>query len=65
MYYINIQKQELGSAKTYEHKPLDGRYVVDRHRCHMAAKFDVFVDEKHDKLPMSFSLPLLHKRPYN
>ena len=25
--------------------------MVDRHRCHMAAKFGVFVDEDHSKLP--------------
>ena len=31
---------------------LDEKPVVDRHRCHMAAKFGVFVDENHDKLPI-------------
>ena len=51
MYYINILKQELSTANIYGHNVLDERSVVDRHRCHMAAKFDVFVDEDHSKLP--------------
>ena len=51
MYYINTLKQEIGTAKTYEHNLLDKKYVVDRHRCYMAAKFGVFVDEDHSKLP--------------
>ena len=38
--------------------------VVDRHRCHMAAKFGVFDDEDHSKLPTLYVLPKLHKRPY-
>ena len=41
MYYINALKQELGTAKTYEHNLLDEKSVVDRHRCHMAAKFGI------------------------
>ena len=38
--------------------------LVDRHRCHMAAKFELFVDEDHSKLPTLYWLPKLHKRPY-
>ena len=38
--------------------------IVDRHRCHMAAKFGLFVDEDHSKLPTFYWLPQLHKRPY-
>ena len=64
MYYIDILKQELGTAKTYEHNLLDERSVVDRHRCHMAAKFGVFVDKDHSKVPTLYWLPKLHKRPY-
>ena len=64
MYYFNILKQELGSSKTYVYDLLDERYVVDRHQCHMAAKFDVFVDEMNDKLPTCYLLPKLHKIPY-
>ena len=64
MYLINTIKQELSTAKTYEHILLDERSVIDRHRCHMAAKFGVFVDEDHSKLPTLYWLPKLHKRPY-
>ena len=51
MYYIKTLKQELSTAKTYGHNLLDERSVVDRHRFYMAAKFGVFVDEHHSKLP--------------
>ena len=51
MYFINVLKQELKSAKTYEHNLIEERPVLVRHRCHMATKFGVFVDENHDKLP--------------
>ena len=61
---INTLKQELSSAKRYEHNRLDETSVVDMHRCHMAAKFGVFVDEDHSKLPMLYVLPKLHKGPY-
>ena len=37
---------------------------MDRHRCHMAAKFVVFINEDHSKLPTIYWLPKLHKRPY-
>ena len=30
----------------------------------MAAKFELFVDEDHSKLPTIYWLPKLHKRPY-
>ena len=30
----------------------------------MAAKFGLFVDENHSKLPTIYWLPKLHKRPY-
>ena len=30
----------------------------------MAAKFELFVDENHSKLPTLYWLPKLHKRPY-
>ena len=35
------------------HNLLDGKYAVDRHQCHMSAKFDVFVDVDHSKHPTS------------
>ena len=62
--YINTLKQELSTAKTYEHNRLDETSIVDRHRCHMAAKFGLFVDEDHSKLHTLYWLPKLHKRPY-
>ena len=34
------------------------------HRCHMAAKFSVFVDQDHSKLPTLYWLPKLHKIPF-
>ena len=49
MTYINTLKKEQSTSD--EHNLLDERSVVDRHRCHMAAKFGVFVDEDHSKLP--------------
>ena len=36
-------------------------FVVDRHPCHAAAKFGVFVDEDNGKLPMLIWLPKHHK----
>ena len=62
-YYIDTLKQELSTAKTYEHNRLDETSIVDRHRCHMAAKFGLFVDEDHSKLPTLYWLPKFHKRP--
>ena len=47
-----------------EHNRLDETSIIDRHRCHMAAKFGLFVDEDHSKLPTLYCLPSLHKRPY-
>ena len=62
MYYINTLRQELSTAKTYGHNLLEEKFVVDRHRCNMAAKFGVFVDEYHSKLPTLYWLPKRHKR---
>ena len=50
MYYISTLKQELGTARTYEHNLLDKKYIVDRYRCHVAVKFGVFVDGDHSKV---------------
>ena len=55
---------ELSTAKTCQHKRFDETSVVDRHQCHMAAEFGVFVDEDHSKLHTLYWLPKLHKRPY-
>ena len=40
---MNTLKQELSTAKTYEHNRLDETSIVDRHRCHMAVKFGLFL----------------------
>ena len=63
-YCINTLKQELSTAKTYEHNRFDETSIVDSHPCYMAAKSGVFVDENHSKLSMLYWLPKLHKRPY-
>ena len=55
----NTLKQELSTAKTYEHNRLDETSIID-----MAAKFGLFVNEDHSKLPKLYWLPKLHKRPY-
>ena len=34
-----------------KHSLLDERYVVGIYRYHMTARFGVFVDDDHDKLP--------------
>ena len=56
--------KELGSAKTYEHNLLNERYVIDRHRCHMVARFGVLVDEDYDKLPTLYWLTKLGLNKY-
>ena len=63
-YYINTLEQDLSNAKTYEHNRLDETAIVDRHRCHMAAKFRLFVDNDQRTLPALYWLPKLHKWPY-
>ena len=53
--------QEPSTAKTYEHNSLDETSVVDRHRCHMVAKFGVCLYEDHSTFPTLYWLPKLHK----
>ena len=38
---------------------LDETSIINRHRCHMAAKFGLFDDEDHSKLPELYWLPKL------
>ena len=40
------------------------KHFTDRHQCYIAAKFDVFVDEDHDKCPVLCWLAYLYKMPY-
>ena len=56
--------QELGSTKTYERTSSDEKYVVNSHRCHIAAKFAVGIKENQEQLPTLYCLPKLHKQPY-
>ena len=52
MHYINTQKQELSPAYTCKHTLLDEISVIDRHQCHMAATFGLFVDDDHSNLSL-------------
>ena len=56
MFCINSLKKYLGSPNTYKHTLLDSKHFGDRdtcmQRCHFAAKFRVFVDKDHNKLPV-------------
>ena len=49
--------KNLGNAKTYGHNLLEETTIVDRHQCHLPAKFSVFADEGRDKLPTIHWLP--------
>ena len=46
MWYLIVSIPDLCTL-TY----FDETSIVDRHRCHMAAKFGLFVDDDHSKLP--------------
>ena len=61
MYCINTLKQDLRTAKTYEHYKIDETFVADRHRCHMVAKFGVFVYKDYCQLPTLYWSHKLHK----
>ena len=50
-------RNKLSTAKTYEHNRPDETSIVERHRCHIAANFGLFVDEDHSKLPTLYWLP--------
>ena len=56
--------KNLALPKTYEHNRPDYTSIVDRHRCHIVAKYGLFVDEDHSKLPTLYWLPKLYKQPY-
>ena len=58
MNYVNIIKQELRIARTYEHTLLDEMYVADRL---WLLSYGMFDDQKHDWF--STLLPEFH-RPY-
>ena len=64
LYWFNTLKQELRSTKAYEETSEDEKSVVFGHCNDMALKFSVTVKEQQDKLPTTYWLPKLHKRPY-
>ena len=53
-----LEKESIDCIK--QHFEINETSIVDRHRCQMAAKFGVFVDEDHSKLPTLYWLPKLH-----
>ena len=53
-------KQDYSTAKAYEHNLLDERSVIDRHLCHMGAKFSVSVEENHGKHHTLYWLHEIH-----
>ena len=61
MYYNITLKHELSNSNTYEHNLFGARNVVDRHQCHMAAKFGVFVDKDHSYFTTLYWLTKRHK----
>ena len=50
---VHTLNQELSSAKTYEHNRLDKTSIVDRHRCHMAAKIESMIRKYHSHKPQT------------
>ena len=48
---IQITVEVSHNTKSMSIIMLQKRYVVDRHRCPITAKFGVFVDEDKSKLP--------------
>ena len=62
---LTFLSKNLALRKTYKHNRLDETSIVDRHQCHMAAKFGLFVDEDHSKLPTLYWLPKFINGPIN
>ena len=59
MWYLIVSIPDLCTITYFDKTSID-----HKHRCHIAAKFGVIVDEDHIKLPTSYRLPKLHIRPY-
>ena len=64
LHYINTLEQELNDTKAYEETSIDEKYVVYSHSNEIPNKFAVDVKERQDRLPTTYWLPKLHKRPY-
>ena len=72
LHYINTLKQELNGTKAYEETSTDEMSVtstdemsvVYSHSNEIPNKFAVDVEERQDRLPTMYWLPMLHERPY-
>ena len=64
LHYINTLKQELNGTKAYEETSVDEKPVVYNHSNEIPNMFAVDVKERQDRLPTTYWLPKLHKRPY-
>ena len=64
MHYIDTLKQELSGTKAYEQTSEKEKPVINNHIFHNATRFAVSVNEVKERLPTSYWLPKLHKKPY-
>ena len=64
LHQINTSKQEINGTKTYKEISTDERTVVNSHSYDISLLYIVNVKEHQDKLPTTYWLPKLHKRPY-
>ena len=64
LHYINTLKQELSGTKAYKETSEEEKSVVSGHCNHLALKLSVCVKEHQYRLPTTYLLPKLHKRPY-
>ena len=56
---------EVLVTNAYKLQPsLSEKVIVDGHGCHTALHFGVKAKENQDKVPSSYWLPKLHKKPY-
>ena len=63
MHYTNDLKQKFSTAKIYDYNRFSETYFIEKYRCHVVAKFCVFVDVDPCKLSTLYWLPKLHKKP--
>ena len=64
LHYINTLKQELDGTRAYQEIDSDEMSVVNADVNELPFKFSVCASEGQDKLPTTYWLPYLHKRPY-
>ena len=64
LHYINTLKQELDGTRAYQETDSDEVSVVNADVNELPVKFSVCASEGQDKLPTTYWLPYLHKRPY-